>query len=63
MKRIEKVGEFMIKSFTLPLRVVVGTVKAIQKEMPDKVSMPFEIKRKENDNGNTRSEAVSRGEG
>jgi|TARA_R100000482_G_C5112987_1_gene141520 hypothetical protein len=53
----------MIKSFTLPLRVVVGTVKAIQKEMPDKVSMPFEIKRKENDDGNTRSEAVSRGEG
>tara|TARA_R100000329_G_C7586883_1_gene208076 strand:+ start:667 stop:816 length:150 start_codon:yes stop_codon:yes gene_type:complete len=49
----------MVKSFTLPLRVVVGAVKAIKKEMPDKVSMPFEIKRKEDDNGNTREQAKS----
>ena len=59
MKRIEKVGEFMVKSFTLPLRVIVGTVKAIQKEMPDKVSMPFEIKRKEETNGNEREQVKS----
>ena len=59
MKRIEKVGEFMVKSFTLPLRVIVGTVKAIQKEMPDKVSMPFEIKRKEETNGDEREQAKS----
>jgi len=59
MKRIEKVGEFMVKSFTLPLRVIVGTVKAIQKEMPDKVSMPFEIKRKEETNGDEREQVKS----
>ena len=59
MKRMEKVGEFMVKSFTLPLRVIVGTVKAIQKEMPDKVSMPFEIKRKEETNGDEREQVKS----
>ena len=52
MKRIEKVGEYIVKTFTLPLRIGVGIYKAIKKEMPEKVVMPFEFKRKEENNGN-----------
>jgi hypothetical protein len=51
MKRIEKVGEYAVKAFTLPLRIGVGLYKAVKKEMPDKVEMPFEFKRKEETNG------------
>jgi len=50
MKRIEKVGEYAVKAFTLPLRIGVGLYKAVKKEMPDKVEMPFEFKRKEETN-------------
>ena len=53
MKRIEKIGEYAVKIFTLPLRIGVGAYKAIKKEMPEKVTMPFEFKRKEDTNGNT----------
>ena len=51
MKRIEKVGEYAVKAFTLPLRIGVGIYKAIKREMPEKVTMPFEFKRKEETNG------------
>ena len=50
MKRIEKIGEYAVKIFTLPLRIGVGAYKAIKKEMPEKVTMPFEFKRKEENN-------------
>ena len=50
MKRIEKEGEYAVKAFTLPLRIGVGIYKAIKKEMPEKVEMPFEFKRKEDSN-------------
>jgi len=50
MKRIEKVGEYAVRTFTLPLRIGVGIYKAIKKEMPEKVEMPFEFKRKEDSN-------------
>ena len=53
MKRIEKLGEYAVKIFTLPLRIGVGAYKAIKKEMPEKVTMPFEFKRKEDTNGST----------
>jgi len=55
MKRIEKVGEYVVKAFTLPLRIGVGIYKAIKKEMPEKVTMPFEFKRKEDTNGSTKT--------
>ena len=55
MKRIEKVGEYVVKAFTLPLRIGVGIYKAIKKEMPEKVTMPFEFKRKENKNGSKKT--------
>ena len=59
MKRIEKLGEYVVKAFTLPLRIGVGIYKAIKKEMPEKVTMPFEIKSKrkeQNDRTNSSSE-------
>ena len=55
MKRIEKVGEYAVKIFTLPLRIGVGAYKAIKKEMPEKVVMPFTIKRKEETDGTNSS--------
>ena len=53
MKRIEKVGEVLIRTFTLPIRVCVGVYKCIEKATPDTLEMPFEIKRKEENNGRT----------
>ena len=55
MKRIEKIGEYTVKIFTLPLRIGVGAYKAIKKEMPEKVTMPFEFKRKEETDGTNSS--------
>ena len=53
MKRIEKVGEVLIRTFTLPIRVCVGVYKCIEKATPDTLEMPFEIKRKEETDGRT----------
>jgi hypothetical protein len=55
MKRIEKLGEYAVKAFTLPIRVCVGVYKCIEKATPDTLEMPFEIKskRKEDTNGST----------
>ena len=52
MKRIEKVGEQLVKAFTLPIRVCVGIYKCVEKATPETLEMPFEIKRKEENNGN-----------
>ena len=54
MKRIEKIGEHVVKAFTLPIRVCVGIYKCIEKATPDTLEMPFEIKRKEENNGNSK---------
>ena len=51
MKRIEKVGEVLIRTFTLPIGVCVGVYKCIEKATPDTLEMPFEIKRKEETDG------------
>ena len=51
MKRIEKVGEVLVSTFTLPIRVCIGLYKCIEKNTPEKLEMPFEIKRKEETNG------------
>ena len=55
MKRIEKVGEQLVKAFTLPIRVCVGIYNCVEKATPDTLEMPFEIKRKEENNGNSES--------
>ena len=50
MKRIEKVGEAIVKSITFPLRIIIGVCKAVEKNMPDTLEMPIEIKLKKEDN-------------
>jgi len=47
MMRIEKAKEMATKIAIFPVRVAIGLVIAIKKSMPDKVELPFEIKRKE----------------
>ena len=49
---IEKIGEHAVKAFTLPIRICVGIYKCIEKATPETLEMPFEIKRKEENNGN-----------
>ena len=46
MKRIEKVGEMLVKAFTYPIRATIGVCKCIHKSTPDTLDMPFEIKLK-----------------
>ena len=46
MKRIEKIGDGMIRAFTLPIRVCIGLYKCVEKNTPERLEMPFEIKRK-----------------
>ena len=58
MKRIEKVGEVLIRTFTLPIRICVCVYKCIEKSTPDTLEMPFEIKRKEeNDRQESRNDS------
>lgn len=47
MKRIEKITDEVIKIFTLPIRLGIGIYNAVEKNTPEKLEMPFEIKRKE----------------
>ena len=51
MKRIEKISDGMIRAFTLPIRVCIGLYKCVEKNTPERLEMPFEIKRKEENDG------------
>ncbi len=46
MKRVEKYGDMLIRGLTLPVRIVVGIVNAVEKNMPERLVMPYEIKKK-----------------
>ena len=59
MKRIEKAGDVLIKAFTLPIRGCVGLYKCIEKNTPERLEMPFEIKRKEENNDRRNQETTS----
>ena len=59
MKRIEKVGDGLIKAFTLPIRVCIGLYKCIEKNTPERLEVPFEIKRKEENNDGRNKETTS----
>jgi hypothetical protein len=51
MTRIEKIGEVLVTSLTFPIRMCIGICKAVEKNMPDTLEMPIEIKlKKENKN-------------
>ena len=51
MKRVEKYGDMLIRGLTLPVRIVLGAVNATRKEMPDRLVMPYEIKKKSDKKG------------
>jgi hypothetical protein len=61
MKRIEKVGEVLVRIITYPLRAAIGAGRCIHKSTPDTLNdcMPFEIKskRKEETDGRTNQES------
>ena len=62
MMRLKKLGDVIFSTATYPIRFCIGAYKAIDKHMPESIELPIEIKVKEDKDGNTRSEAVSRGE-
>jgi hypothetical protein len=43
MRRIEKVGEIIVKTITLPLRIIIGAWKSVESNMPDTLELPIEI--------------------
>ena len=51
MKRVEKYGDMLIRGLTLPVRIVLGAVYATKKEMPDRLVVPYEIKKKSDKKG------------
>ena len=46
MKRIEKVGEVAVRTITFPIRVFIGLYNCVNKNMPETLDFPFEIKKK-----------------
>ena len=57
MKRIEKVGELLVRAITYPLRATIGVCRCIDKSTPDTLEdcMPFVIKKKEEKDGTSTS--------
>ena len=51
MKRFEKYGDVTVKTITFPLRALIGLSRCIEKNMPEKLEFPFELKKKEDKNG------------
>lgn len=62
MKRIEKAGEILVSTFTLPIRVCVGIFKCIEKATPNTLEdiFPYELKRKEENNDKSEPRDESR---
>jgi hypothetical protein len=54
MNRIAKATSTLLKILTIPARVTVGLIKAVQKEMPDQIKMPYEIRKKPTEESNTK---------
>ena len=51
MKRVVKYGNMLIQGLTLPVRIVVGIVNAVEKNMPDTLEFPYEVKKKSDKKG------------
>ena len=58
MKRFEKLGDVTIKTITFPIRIFVGLINAIEKNMPDTLTMPYEIKKKKEEKNGTDTNEV-----
>ena len=59
MRRFEKYGEITIKTITFPIRALIGLGKCIHNNMPEKLELPFTIKKKEANDGNASTKANS----
>ena len=55
MNRIAKATSTLLKILTIPARVTVGLIKAVQKEMPEQIKMPYEIRKKPTEDKHDRS--------
>ena len=51
MRRIEKYGSCLIKTFTMPLRALIGLYNSVEKNMPDTLEFPYEVKKKSDKKG------------
>ena len=51
MKRFEKYGDVTVRTITFIPRALIGLGISIKKNMPDKLEFPFELKKKEVNNG------------
>ena len=58
MKRFEKLGDVTIKTITFPIRIFVGLINAIEKNMPDTLTVPYEKKKKKEENDGTKTNEV-----
>jgi len=47
--RLKKVTDFLVESAIFPIRVSVGIVQAIKKNMPDKLELPIKVEIIDND--------------
>ena len=52
MKRVEKLGETIVKIITYPIRATIGVCQCIHKSTPNTLDecLPFTIKKKEENN-------------
>ena len=46
MNRITKTTSELLKFATLPIRIIVGVVRAVQKEIPERIEFPYEVRKK-----------------
>lgn len=61
MKRVENIGNYIVKTITFPMRVAIGMYKAIEEKIPQELEMPFEIKVKGEKNEQSNTEENSKG--
>ena len=47
MNRIAKASSTLLKILTIPARVTVGIIRAVQKEMPEQIEFPYELRKKQ----------------
>ena len=47
MNRISKATSTLLKILTIPARVTVGVIRAVQKEMPEQIEFPYELRKKQ----------------
>ena len=59
MKRIDNIANEAIKVVTLPIRLGIGVFNAIVEHTPDTLEIPYELKRKDVDNGTNKEKPQS----